>query len=52
MTEKHEDNLDRVWDIIGKLGVTTLTTQFSGRPAREAAGGAAGTRRRLDLVRH
>src|SRR6476659_8313155 len=30
MTEKHEDNLDRVWDIIGKVGVTMLTTQFSG----------------------
>ena len=30
MNEKHEDNLDRVWDIIEKVGVTMLTTQFSG----------------------
>ena len=51
MNEKHEDNLDRVWDIIEKVGVTMLTTQFSGG-LRPAAGGAAGTRRRHDLVRH
>ena len=45
MNEKHEDNLDRVWDIIEKVGVTMLTTQFSGglrarpleaRPERDA----------------
>ena len=30
MSEKHEDNLDRVWDIIEKVGVTMLTTQFLG----------------------
>jgi general stress protein 26 len=45
MTEKHEDNLDRVWDIVGKVGVTMLTTQFPGglrarpleaRPERDA----------------
>src|SRR3954454_3938058 len=45
MSEKHEDNLDRVWDIIEKVGVTMLTTQFSGglrarpleaRPERDA----------------
>src|SRR5258705_12536951 len=30
MNEKHEANLDRVWDIIEKVGVTMLTTQFSG----------------------
>ena len=43
--ENHEDNLDRVWDIIEKVGVTMLTTQFSGglrarpleaRPERDA----------------
>jgi general stress protein 26 len=35
MNEKHEDNLDRVWDIIEKVGVTMLTTQFpGGRRAR------------------
>ena len=36
MNEKHEDNLDRVWDIIEKVGVTMLTTQFPGglRPGR------------------
>ena len=28
MNETHEDNLDRVWDIIEKVGVTMLTTQF------------------------
>ena len=45
MNEKHEDNLDRVWDIIEKVGVTMLTTQFSAglrarpveaRPKRDA----------------
>jgi general stress protein 26 len=45
MSEKHEDNLDRVWDIIEKVGVTMLTTQFAGglrarpleaRPERDA----------------
>ena len=45
MNEKHEDNLDRVWDIIEKVGVTMLTTQFLGglrarpleaRPERDA----------------
>ena len=45
MNEKHDDNLDRVWDIIEKVGVTMLTTQFSGglrarpleaRPERDA----------------
>jgi general stress protein 26 len=45
MNEKHEDNLDRVWDIIEKVGVTMLTTQFPGgfrarpleaRPERDA----------------
>ncbi len=45
MNEEHEDNLDRVWDIIEKVGVTMLTTQFSGglrarpveaRPERDA----------------
>jgi hypothetical protein len=30
MSEKHDDNLDRVWDIIEKVGVTMLTTQFPG----------------------
>ena len=29
MNEKDEDNRDRVWDIIEKVGVTMLTTQFS-----------------------
>ena len=45
MNEKHEHNLDRVWEIIEKVGVTMLTTQFSGglrarpleaRPERDA----------------
>jgi hypothetical protein len=45
MNEKHEDNIDRVWDIIQKVGVTMLTTQFAGglrarpleaRPERDA----------------
>ena len=45
MNEEHEDNLDRVWDIIEKVGVTMLTTQFPGglrarpveaRPERDA----------------
>jgi pyridoxamine 5'-phosphate oxidase like protein len=45
LNEKHEDNVDRVWDIIEKVGVTMLTTQFSGglrarpleaRPERDA----------------
>jgi general stress protein 26 len=45
MNEKHEHNVDRVWDIIEKVGVTMLTTQFSGglrarpleaRPGRDA----------------
>ena len=45
MNAKHEDNLDRVWDIIEKVGVTMLTTQFLGdlrarpleaRPERDA----------------
>ena len=45
MSENHDDNLDRVWDIIEKVGVTMLTTQFSGglrarpleaRPERDA----------------
>ena len=45
MDENHEDNLDRVWDIIEKVGVTMLTTQFPGglrarpleaRPERDA----------------
>jgi general stress protein 26 len=30
MSENHDDNLDRVWDIIEKVGVTMLTTQFPG----------------------
>ena len=45
MSENHDDNLDRVWDIIEKVGVTMLTTQFLGglrarpleaRPERDA----------------
>src|SRR4051812_26418334 len=45
MKEKYEDNLDRVWNIIEKVGVAMLTTQFSGglrarpleaRPERDA----------------
>jgi len=45
MNEKREDYLDRVWDIIEKVGVTMLTTQFPGglrarpveaRPERDA----------------
>ena len=45
MNEKHDDNLDRVWDIIEKVGVPMLTTQFPGglrarpleaRPERDA----------------
>ena len=30
MKEKYEDNLDQVWNIIEKVGVAMLTTQFSG----------------------
>ena len=45
MNEKPEENLDRVWEIIEKVGVAMLTTQFSGglrarpleaRPERDA----------------
>jgi general stress protein 26 len=45
MKEKYEDNLDRVWNIIEKVGVAMLTRQFSGglrarpleaRPERDA----------------
>ena len=45
MDEKHEENLDRVWDTIEKVGVTMLTTHFAGglrarpleaRPERDA----------------
>ena len=28
MNEKPEENLDRVWEIIEKVGVAMLTTQF------------------------
>ncbi len=45
MSQKPESNLDRVWEIIEKVGVTMLTTRFSGglrarpleaRPERDA----------------
>jgi general stress protein 26 len=45
MSEERDDNLDRVWNIIEKVGIGMLTTQFSGgvrarpleaRPERDA----------------
>jgi hypothetical protein len=47
-----EEQIDRVWDIVEKVGVCMLTTQSSDRLRARPVEGEVETRHRRDLCRN